>query len=294
MDENMICRKTMLKEVPLLQEKKKNKMKVVIVILSVLLAVSLISLAGTLIYNHFSGSQPASVTVPDNIITPEKDDDVIPQTKENQDDGIESTDKRENTNSNENSDNGTNKKSTVSQTVPTPSGEQITATTLSLYKWHPDDNTPFKVENMFPGDRERKYYCIRISHKGDVTLRFHADIRPGYEKLSEVLKCRIVLPDNGEVLYDGLMRDMPDSVNHSLRTGSATTSEVYYKITTYLDTSVGNEYMEKTLIADFRWWVEEPGEMIPAATGDPYNICLWACIVSGSLFLLILLWRNPI
>ncbi len=275
-----------------MQEKKKNKMKVVIVVLSVLLAVSLISLAGTLIYNHFSGSQPASVTVPDNIITPETEEDAIPQTNENQNDGIESTGERENTNSSKSSDNDTNKKSTVSQTVPTPSDEKITATTLSLYKRHPDDNTPFKVENMFPGDRERKYYSVRISHKGDVTLRFHADIRPGYEKLAEVLKCRIVLPDNGEVLYDGLMRDMPDSVNQSLRTGSATTSEVYYKITVYLDISVGNEYIDKTLIADFRWWVEEPGEMIPAATGDPFHSGMWLCLASGSLFLLILLWRK--
>lgn len=275
-----------------MQEKKKSKMKIVIVILSVLLAINLVTLAGTLLYNHFSGSQPASVTVPDNIITPEKDENVAPQANESQDDGIESTDERENTISNESSDNGTNKKSTVSQTVPASSNEKITATTLSLYKRHPDDNKPFKVENMFPGDRERKYYCVRVSHKGDVTLRFHADIRPGYEKLAEVLKCRIVLPDNGEVLYDGLMRDMPDSVNHKLRTGSATTSEVYYKITAYLDTSVGNEYMDKTLIADFRWWVEEPGEMIPAATGDPFHSGMWICLASGSLFLLILLWRK--
>ena len=145
---------------------------------------------------------------------------------------------------------------------------------------------------MFPGDSETKYYCVRVSHKGDVVLRFRADVRPGYEKLAEVLCCRITLPENSGVLYDGLMRDMPESLNHALNTDKGTASEVYYEITAYLDTSVGNEYMNKDLIADFRWWVEETGNLDSPQTGDSFNLYLWMCIAVGSLFLLILLWKK--
>ena len=76
-------------------------------------------------------------------------------------------------------------------------------------------------------------------------MRFHAEVRSGYEKLAEVLKCRVVLPESGDILYDGLMRDMPESLNVDLQTDSEVTNEVYYEITAYLETSVGNEYMSR-------------------------------------------------
>lgn len=256
------------------KEKDKSKIKVIIVILSVLLAVSLVVLAGTLIYNYFAESEPTSVIVPDNIITPE----------ENQ---AENSSNHESTGGNDN---------TASHANGTPqsvsSNTNITAKAISLHKRNPDDNTPFQVTNMFPGDAETKYYCVRVSHKGDVVLRFRADVRPGYDKLAEVLKCRITLPDSGEELYDGLMRDMPASLNCALKTQQSTTSTVYYEITAYLETSVDNEYMNKDLIADFRWWVEETDNLVPPQTGDNTNLMLWLCIVAISLFVLILLWKK--
>ena len=133
---------------------------------------------------------------------------------------------------------------------------------------------------------------MRVSHKGDVLLRFHAQVRPGYEKLAEVLKCRVVLPESGEVLYDGRMRDMPESLSHALHTGASTTGEVYYAVTAYLDTGVGNAYMDKDLIADFRWWVEETENLDNPKTGDAFRMDLWIAVAVGSLFLLILLWRK--
>ncbi len=268
-----------------MQRKEKKKIRIVIIILSVLLAVSLLFLAGILIYNHFSDAQPVSVTVPDNIITPEKDETTSQTTSQQ-------TDTSKNNNADENSNGSASETTTVSPSVTSPSDADVTATALSLHDRNADDNTPFQVGNMFPGDSETKYYCVRVSHKGDVILRFHADIRPEYEKLAEVLCCRITLPENGEVLYDGLMRDMPASLNHALRTSTSTTSEVYYEITAYLDTSVGNAYMNKDLIADFRWWVEETGNLDAPQTGDPFNLYLWLCLASGSLFLLILLCKK--
>lgn len=264
-----------------LHGKEKGKIKIVIIILSVLLSVSLLLLAGTLLYNHFAESQPVSVTVPDNIITPEEDDT-----------NSQKTDNIKNNSADENGNSSANGTATESQSVSDQSDPDVIATALSLHNRNADDNTPFKVGNMFPGDSETKYYRIRVSHKGKVILRFHADVRPGYEKLAEVLCCRIVLPESGEVLYDGLMRDMPESLNSALNTDKSTTSEVYYEITAYLDTSVGNEYMNKDLIADFRWWVEETENLEPPQTGDSFNLYLWLSLAAVSLFLLILLWRK--
>lgn len=250
-----------------------KKIKTAIVLLAVLLALSLAALIGVLIYRATATAVPATVTVPDNIVTPDAEVSSIPETPQS----------AYETNSNTGPSSAANANN---------SAQPKNAAALSLHKRNADDNTPFQVGNMFPGDSETKYYCVRVSHKGDVILRFRADVRPGYEKLSEVLCCRITLPENGGVLYDGLMRDMPESLNHALNTDKSTASEVYYEITAYLDTGVGSEYMNKDLIADFRWWVEETDNLYSPQTGDSFNLYLWLFIAAGSLFLLILLWKK--
>ncbi len=53
--------------------KKRTGIKMVI-ILSALLAVSIVGLAGTLIYQSMKDSEPVAVTVPDNIISPDAED----------------------------------------------------------------------------------------------------------------------------------------------------------------------------------------------------------------------------
>lgn len=127
---------------------------------------------------------------------------------------------------------------------------------LVIYRNHPEDSTPFQMKNMFPGDLETKQYLLTIAYRGMVTVNFHADIRAGYEKLAEVLKCKVVLNETNEVLYDGFMRDMPDQISHRLYSDKNVVDELSYEITVSLDTSVGNEYMNKELYADFRWWAE--------------------------------------
>lgn len=285
-----------------MQEKGKSILKIVIIILSILLAVSLLLLAGTIVYNHFADAEPVSVTVPDNIISPDKQDESSEQSDDSQTSPGNETDDPETAESAENSDGTESTAGTKSVESPSvaaqPTVEQtsqsqpVKATALSLHNRRTDDNTPFEVGNMFPGDAETEYYCVKVSYKGNIVVRFHADVRPGYEKLAEVLRVRVRMPESNETLYDGLMRDMPESLNHELFTSESTQSELYYEITAYLDTSVGNEYMDKDLIADFNWWVEETENLDPPQTGDTFNLWLWICIASGSLFLLILLWRK--
>ena len=189
-------------------------------------------------------------------------------------------------------------------------------TIISIYKNQAEDSTPFDSGNMFPGDRETKAYLVEVSHKGTVTVCFHADIRAGYEQLAEVLKCTVVLRGENNPLYDGLMRDMPESLNHRISSIPSKTSELAYDITVYLDTDIGNEYMNKELVADFRWWVEENGnptipsepdettelvditqpdvgELVPPQTGDNFRFYIWFWIAMFSLFVNItLLWTK--
>lgn len=273
-------------------KEKNNKTKIIIAVLSVLLGVSLCALAGTLIYNHVAQQEPASVVVPDNIITPEEEtpgqsDSTSGSEEPSDGDSTAPSDSDPTTGTTDVPENTDNSTSTSS-----PPQEDVIATALQLHNKQSGDNEPFYVGNMFPGDSETKYYCVQVSHKGTVTVRLKAAVQPGYEKLAEVLKARVILLTTGETLYDGLMKDMPDSVNHTLclADGQTTaTDELYYEITAYLETSVGNEYMEQELKADFKWWVEETENLDSPQTGDNSNLTLWICLMLGSLFMIILL-----
>ncbi len=128
--------------------------------------------------------------------------------------------------------------------------------TVNLRKSGKISNTVFSVDNMFPGDVITKDMVIEVSHKKPVILYYQADIRPGYEKLAEVLQVKITLAEQDEILYEGLLKDMPKALEHKM---DAAEKEVIYRIAAHLDTSVGNEYQFKSLIADFRWWyTKEP------------------------------------
>lgn len=142
-------------------------------------------------------------------------------------------------------------------------------TILKLYKGQNYDETSFAVYNMFPGDELYKKYLVQVRHKGVVTVHFTANVHPTSDpdgsKLEEVLMCKVEA--NGDLLYEGLMRDMPAELDQRTPNAqNATTTEIPYKITAYLDgPSVGNAHMNKTLAADFQWWVlvdkeEEPSE----------------------------------
>lgn len=270
----------------------KKKTKIIIIILAVLFGLSLLALGGTLIYNKLAGSKPATVTVPDNLITPDEDKTGTDGNDTGKPDNTERNDTREPGNTDDGTSSTPTGDSNQAQTAAT---DVKKAATISLYDKQPEENKPFHVENMFPGDVETKYFRIQVSYHDKVTVHYHADIRPGYEKLAEVLKVKIRLLSTGETMYDGLMRDMPESVTYKLASAKSTTEELYYEITAYLDTSVGNEYQNKNLIADFRWWVEETGNLGPSPkTGDSTNIVVWAQLVfcTGSILIFLLVARR--
>jgi hypothetical protein len=65
------------------------------------------------------------------------------------------------------------------------------------------------------------------------------------------------------------MKDMPTALRQIIVTDDGTaTGGLYYKITVSMDTSVGNEYQNQYLRADFRWWIREREEgELPGSDG---------------------------
>lgn len=173
-------------------------------------------------------------------------------------------------------------------TTPKPTEPQVEATLLTLHNRQEGDNVPFFVLNLFPGDSTTRYYCVRVSHSDSVTLHYRADVRSGSEKLAEVLKVRVSLPAKGVTLYDGLMGGMPKALDHGM-SGYNRADDLVYEITAYLDPSVGNDYQNQQLIADFRWWIEEADQLAPPKTGDSSMIILWATLSVASLAALLVL-----
>ena len=278
----------------------KKKIKIVIIVLAIVLGLSLLVLGGTLVYNKIANPTPATETVPDNLITPD-DGTTKPDSSDAEKPDSSKTEKPDSSNTEKPSSADTQTPSssadTSSSTVPAQStpAETKEAATIELCNKQPEENTAFTVGNMFPGDSETKYFCVRVSYHDKITVHYKAAVRPGYEKLAEVLKVRVKLLTTGETMYDGGIADMPESLTHKLASMKSSTDELYYEITAYLDTSVGNDYQNKDLIADFKWWVEETGNLDNAPqTGDSSNILLWAVLAacSGSMVILLLVVRR--
>lgn len=263
-----------------MERKKKNK--IAIVTLAVLLGLSLSALAGTLVYNNLLQRTPAAVEVPDNLITPDGNADG--NTKGNNDDNTSG-------NLDKNADGSANGISSSAAPAQSTNKDTKKAATVELFNKRPEENTAFKAVNMFPGDSETKYFRVRVSYHDKVTVHYKTAVRGVSEKLAEVLRVRVRLLTTGETMYDGPIGDMPESLSHKLSSNGSSVDELYYEITAYLDTSVGNEYQNKDLTADFRWWVEEKENLDDSPkTGDTSSIILRAALAAcsgGILFLLI-------
>lgn len=223
---------------------KQKKIKITIVVLSVLLGISISFLTGMVIYKNLNKNREVTVFVPDNLITENKENIA----------GFE--------NYSSSGDLPYNGKSAV---------------LIELNARQPQENTAFSVQNMFPGDECKKFFRVDVSYQGRVTIGFKSEISELSEKLADVMKIRILSAVSGETLYDGLMRDF-SGVLQKLSAKSTKTDELFYEITAYLDVWVGNEYQNEELSADFIWWVEETDNLEPPKTGDDLKISIFAVI----------------
>ncbi len=140
----------------------------------------------------------------------------------------------------------------ISSTPYAPSG---VATSIKLTEKDGYDNLPFNVENMLPGDAEKQYYCVSVTHDRPLTVRFAIDV-DDTQMLSEVMRVKVeqLVPDaEDRLLYDGLMKECSE-VDVSVTMGASVVSEIYYRVTVYtVGAEVDNEYVGQSLSADFSW-----------------------------------------
>ena len=268
-------------------ENKKNspRLKVLIIILSVLLVLSAGGLAAKYVYDNFFASDRASVTVPDNVIG---DDGDSAQSGESS-----GTD-------------GTQSGGTGGESVPAGSGDvsgsestgtggsetedRPAAKLLELYKTKPEDNEKFEVKNMLPGDTVTGYFCVRVNHGETLDLYFSADVTGQTKQLGDVLEIKVT-----RVGEDTALCDLPFSeadgreYKTSVAENGGGVTDVYYRIDVSLDTSVGNEYQAAGLTADFKWFVKDESGLVSPGTGDTSITVLWALLAASSAALIILL-----
>lgn len=268
------------------QNKSKSKrLKIVIVILSVLLVLSAGGLVGRHVYLTYFAKTTSTVTVPDNLIDDGSSRETAPAPSDST------------PNDNETTVSGTAESvpaqsNAPSQALPHPESSSPVrkASSLSLYQGKPDDNERFEVRNMLPGDTETKYFCVRAYHNKDITLFFRADVTEQIKALGDVLHIKITHLDTGKVLCDAPLSEINGlEFSELLKTNADQTTTAYYQIDVSLDTSVGNEYQAAELIADFNWYVKDEGGLTPPQTGDTTNIAMWVVLALSSLMIIILL-----
>ena len=278
---------------------KKKKLKIVIIILSVLLVLSAGGLAARYIYLQYFAPAQSTVTVPDNLIGDSVPAEESSTPAENtppaeSEPDTEQTDAAESGSASGSSGTGTTAGNPSGNENSAPAADKPTAPVLELYEGRPDVNQRFEVQNMFPGDTETRYFCVRAYHEEDITLFFRAEVTEQTKNLGDVLHIKVTHLDTGKVLCDAAFNEIDgEEFSELLKADAQEEPTAYYQIDVSLDTSVGNEYQAALLRADFEWYVKDEGGLVPPPqTGDTTNLALWIVLAVSSLLLMIFLRKR--
>lgn len=264
-----------------MEPRQQSKTKWPILILSVLLALSLCALGGVVVYNHLAAAD-TTVSLPDNLITP----DAAPTASADFDADSDSAATDSTTRSDSDADTAGGQPSATTGAT----AANLTAGRIRLNAKHPDDNRPFTVTNLFPGDTTTQNFCVQVSYRGTVTVCFATEWQSGDRELMDALNMRIKALSNDRVLYNGPFTDMPTDLAYTLQSDTETQTDLYYEIQVSLPESAGNEYQNRRVSVDFLWWVAESENLTPPATGDTAAVAWTAGITAlSALFCLILL-----
>lgn len=130
---------------------------------------------------------------------------------------------------------------------------------LKFNNTNTEENLPFDVECMNGGSSESVLYRIVATYNSDFVLNYSMTIREDeeFQKLAEILKIKaeLVGAESDTLMYDGLLSDMPP-LEIALNADAETATEYLFRITIYLDASLGDPYYGQKLIADMSWWIE--------------------------------------
>ena len=241
--------------------KRSRKIRITIIVLSVLLAASLFALAETYSRARLSGEAGDTAVVEDNFITTEKSSERV---------GLSGTAGEAET--------ACTKFGSIANSLIRPIRGYIAGcyayaadNEITLSGAADSENVKFNLDNMFPGDSKMQVFRVKIKHSGKVKVHCEAVVDPTDAtsvKSAEAMRVKVKIDKEGEPIYDGEMLEMPESAVYTL-TGSGTT-ELKYEITAYMATSVsGEEFMDKTIKADFKWWLEEVSDGHGGGTVKP-------------------------
>lgn len=174
-------------------KKQPTRMKIIVIILASLLVLSAGGLAGRYIYLAFFAPAHSTATVPDNLIgeeaasSPDGDGTASSVTTMNDGRGSEQP-----------SDNKTGGTPVSSR----PAADKPAAPKLELYEGKPEGSGRFEVQNMFPGDVETTYFCVKAYHDTDIGLFFRTDITEQTKNLGKMLHIKVTHMETGRVLCD--------------------------------------------------------------------------------------------
>lgn len=172
------------------------------------------------------------------------------------------------------------------------------------------DHAAMTASGMLPGDSEEKTFTVTVKHRKTATVHFEArlandsviDATTG-RKLSDGMNIKVV--QGTDTLYNGSIARLTTATPRpavDVEVPGSRTTDLPYTITVSLPTSAGNEFQNKTLTIDLKWWLvsDEGGGgggtiiVTPPKTGDDFSPFLMggAALVSLSLLAVLLLRRR--
>ena len=176
-----------------------------------------------------------------------------------------------------------------------PGTDSRQADLLELYQGKPEDNRPFSVQDLLPGDTVTRYFCVKAYHDADISLFFRADVTEETKSLGDALHVKITRLESGDTLFDASFSELNgQALSEKLSANEAGETVAYYQIDVSLDTTAGNELQAARLKADFHWYIEgeDEGGLTPPPTGDGVDLVLWITLAASSLLILLAAGRR--
>lgn len=167
------------------------------------------------------------------------------------------------------------------------------------------------ASGMLPGDSEEKTFTVTVKHRKTATVHFEAKLANDSviddttgRKLSDGMNIKVV--QGTDTLYNGSIAGLTTATPRpavDVEVPGSRTADLPYTITVSLPTSAGNEFQNKTLTIDLKWWLVSDeggggggGTIIvkPPKTGDDFSLPLMggAALVSLSLLAVLVLRRR--
>lgn len=181
-------------------------------------------------------------------------------------------------------------------------GEESGAALLDAEVTLPGAQEAMDGTGMLPGDSKQETYTVSVKYGEPVKLHFGATLRTNGSADSQLLAegLLVTVYRDGELLYDGTVAGLAESqqAQEGLEILEPSPTKLTYTIKVTLPTSAGNEYQDKTVTVDLKWWLTSDsggshpggGEVIVVPkTGDDFPMELMIGAAALALVLLVVL-----